>query len=444
MKAKNRDRVHQLLNLEGPLSAQEIRRRLAISQPTVSRALAQLTGLVLTLGSGRAVRYALKRPVHSLRSEIPLYLVDAAGTTGHVANLHALQPRGFYLSALTPTLLTSRHYDDLPWFLSDLRPSGFLGRLIPRKFPELNFPPDIRLWNADHCLYFWSMLAGDLIGNWIVGEHAFALAQRAALHASVAADQRASRYEEFASNILALGPVGSSAGGEQPKFLVTRLPEAVPVIIKFSPDTGTLVGHRRADLLVCEHIALETLKAHGIAAARSQIIRGERRVFLEVERFDRTSEGGRRGLISLAILDSEFVGNAGTWRTIAKGLLEAKRISQEDYESILWRYYFGLCITNTDMHAGNLSLFLEGEVLGPIAPVYDMLPMGLSPSSEELPPFEFLPPVLMPNDKQIWSTVLPVAARFWETVQTSKGMSPEIKSYANQMLDFLKKEQNKR
>lgn len=43
-------------------------------------------------------------------------------------------------------------YDDLPWFLFDLRPSGFLGRFVPMRHPELGLPVDIRAWSAEHLL----------------------------------------------------------------------------------------------------------------------------------------------------------------------------------------------------------------------------------------------------------------------------------------------------
>jgi hypothetical protein len=68
-----------------------------------------------------------------------------------------------------------------------------------------------------------------------------------------------------------------------------------------------------ADLLVAEHLALELLAAHGYAAARSAIVTGGERVFLEVERFDRVGAHGRVGYVSLRALDADFGAAPTSW-----------------------------------------------------------------------------------------------------------------------------------
>ena len=63
------------------------------------------------------------------------------------------------------------------------------------------------------------------------------------------------------------------------------------VLVKFSPAGDSPADQRTRDLLVCEHLALQTLSAAGLPAARTQVFVGAGRVFLEFERFDRTISG---------------------------------------------------------------------------------------------------------------------------------------------------------
>ena len=60
------------------------------------------------------------------------------------------------------------------------------------------------------------------------------------------------------------------------------------MLVKFSPAGDAPADQRMRDLLVCEHLALRTLAAADIPAARTQLFSGAGRVFLESERFDRS------------------------------------------------------------------------------------------------------------------------------------------------------------
>ena len=100
---------------------------------------------------------------------------------------------------------------------------------------------------------------------------------------------------------------GSSAGGEQPKFCTIH--SGRHVLVKFSPASDSAVSQRMRDLLVCEHLALQTLAQAGRPAATTQIFLAAGRVFLESERFDRTPQG-RIAMVSLEVYDSEYIGKA--------------------------------------------------------------------------------------------------------------------------------------
>lgn len=152
------------------------------------------------------------------------------------------------------------------------------------------------------------------------------------------------------------------------------------VIVKFSELEAGPVTERWRDLLLAEHYALETLRDAGIPAAKTRKLDlGDQR-FLEVERFDRIGNLGRRGLISLAALDAEFVGmGTGGWPTIARRLATDGQIRPEAAvgANLLWD--FGTLIGNADMHNGNLSFVSEHSRPYDIAPAYDMTPMAFAP-----------------------------------------------------------------
>ena len=402
------------LRASGPRSVIELCQALHISQPTFSRQVATLKASVLTVGRARATRYAALRSIGQLPAALPIYEV-LPDRTGRLGTLHPIHPRGFYVESDSPLV---GFYPDFPWFLGDLRPAGFLGRLVPRQHPALGFPADIRLWSADQVLVWIHDYGVDLVGDLIIGDPAFQRFLTMKPLNPVPSDARRERYPILAADALAAGDAGSSAGGEQPKFLATRMDgeTATPVLVKFSPPVRDPVSRRLADLLRCEHLALAAVARVGSPAARSAIVEGGERVFLEVERFDRVSGTGRRGVVSLAALDDEFVGSRQSWTTTADALLAQKRIDRESHDRIQWLDRFGEWIGNTDRHHGNLSFFLERGRLGALAPIYDMLPMRYAPRSGELVDTPLSLPALSGVRPDLWRSSWAAAVAFWTTV----------------------------
>lgn len=64
---------------KGPAASKALIDALGISQPTLSRRIHALAEAVLTMGKGRATRYALRRAVAE-ETYFPLYQVDEQGT----------------------------------------------------------------------------------------------------------------------------------------------------------------------------------------------------------------------------------------------------------------------------------------------------------------------------------------------------------------------------
>ncbi|MBI4425536.1 MAG: type II toxin-antitoxin system HipA family toxin YjjJ [Elusimicrobia bacterium] len=420
--------------LAGPSSAAVIFNQLGISQPTFSRAVRKLKAELLIAGRASKTRYALRRMIDGAGARIPVFQIDENGGAARFGELHSIHSRGFFFQPTDRRGETGRFFPDLPYFIDDLRPSGFLGRLIPRRHPELEAPRDISAWTSDHCLRYLTRFGADLIGDLILGDAAFRLYLDEARQEprETAKEARELEYPRRAREVLELGDPGSSAGGEQPKFSAVSGPGARPVLVKFSPKIANDVARRRADLLACEHLALETIRRAGLSAARSELLLGGDQAFLEVERFDRVPPRGRRGLISLAAFDAEHLGLGRDWSAAAARLLENGLISREVHDEIRWRELFGHLIANTDMHQSNLSFyFTEPSILG-LAPAYDMLPMLYAPQNEQLVERAFKPGSPGPEDAPFWESVCAAAAAFWAAVAADSRVSPGFRAVAHE------------
>lgn len=258
---------------------------------------------------------------------------------------------------------------------------------------------------------------------------------------AIAAQDRSRCYPAWANAALAGEDIGSSAGGEQPKFtaLLRTDDGCRAVIVKFSERAGTPAAQRWADLLRCEHLAGEVLRAHGIAAAESELLEADGRSFLQSTRFDRTPAMGRRGLISLAALDAAYYGQGRIdWWVFAAQLRRDGWLNPDDARTLALRGWFGVLIGNSDMHLGNASLLLSDTRPLALAPSYDMLPMALRPaSSGEVVAREI--PVLVPLPEQLvdWRAAAQMADDFWRRVGDEAAISAGFRSIAASQLARL-------
>ncbi|HUU03560.1 MAG TPA: type II toxin-antitoxin system HipA family toxin YjjJ [Myxococcota bacterium] len=421
------------LGRSGPSSGRRGREALEISQPVFSRLVSSAPDEILVAGRGRSTRYAARRLILGLDLRIPVYAIGAGRSENRqIAVLHPVEPGGFYLESGSDDI-EAGFFDDLPYFLYDLRPEGFLGRLVPRRHPELELPEDIRYWSADHCLRYLVRYGWDPPGNLVCGEEAFRL-YLAAVQAPpnlVARDDRKRAYPRLAEDVLAAGPPGSSTAGEHPKFLATRAHGNQPVMVKFSPPIGTEAGRRIADLLICEKLALDLLAEHGHSAARSELVLAEERVFLELERFDRLSVRGRRGTLSLTALDARFVGKLGKWTNTLESLVRQGRAKDGDLKEARFREVFGRLIANSDMHPGNLSFFIHGERTAGLTPAYDMLPAAYAPRHGQNPVPEFAPLPPAPSEAAVWKQAGDAALALWKNTAGHPLVSEEFKKIAS-------------
>ncbi len=365
----------------GPQSARQLIEKLGVSQPTLSRAMAGLGGDVLRLGAARSIQYALRDTLRGL-PEMPVHRVDAQGRLHRLGELIAVRPEGFVMFESGGG---SVHSEGLPWWLADMRPAGYLGRAyVARHGAMLGLPARLTDWSDTHTLRALLAHGHDLPGNLLLGEAAREQFLASPLPAAIPEAEKATAYPALAQAAAQGEHPGSSAGGEQPKFTAYAHTAHGPrhVLVKFSEIEGGTVSERWRDLLLVEHLALDTLVQAGIPAARTCLVDAGGQRFLEVERFDREGPLGRHALFSLAALDAEFVGaGSGGWPTIAQRLADARVIAREAAAGAALLWAFGSLIGNTDMHAGNLSFTSEGGRPYTLAPAYDMTAMAFAPRS---------------------------------------------------------------
>ncbi len=423
-------------------SAAELQVALGVSQPTVSRALKALiqSGQVLKVGSTRHQRYVVPRTVASVGQTVPIMRIDVRGQASPFARMVLLEGGGVWLDEADGV---SQKHDGLPWFLDDMRPQGFIGRTFAYAHPELQLGADPGKWNDDDVLRAMVLFGEDLPGNLIVGEAAFARFHTLPERASRAGSEL--DYPVFAERAMQGTVGGSSAGGEQPKFCTIRNEQHV--LVKFSPAGDSPTDQRTRDLLVCEHLALQTLTGAGLPAAQTQLFAVAGRVFLESIRFDRPAispnnpQGlGRQGMVSLQVYDAEYIGNEDNWAATAERMQARGLLTAQDARHLCFLEAFGQLIANTDRHYGNISLLLEGSQNGDngggdwaLSPTYDMLPMFYAPIGGELVQRDFAAkgkPQPTSATLPEWPRALALAIQFWQTVAADTRISAAFRAIA--------------
>lgn len=162
--------------------------------------------------------------------------VVKAGQASQAGELALVQPPGSWLALdgsawPLPPESADGGSDRLPSPLLDMRPQGYVGRLSATQVHEaLGIGADPRQWTVDDVLWLMLHCGADLPGHFILGERALRLwPQLLAKDAEpLAEDELAQAYPALAARALAEGSLGSSAGGELPKFTALRRGPAAP------------------------------------------------------------------------------------------------------------------------------------------------------------------------------------------------------------------------
>ncbi|MCB1734361.1 MAG: type II toxin-antitoxin system HipA family toxin YjjJ [Gammaproteobacteria bacterium] len=416
---------------QGLATSSELQNATGLSQTTVARQLRELGDAIVRIQHGRTVHYGLTHHAFGAANAIPLHRVDAYGNHVLVATIFPLVHGGFFVTPTTgtPAVLAGVNrdglFEDLPYFLDDLRPQGFLGRQIAHELAARDgrFPNDPAQWTTDHVGRYLVANGDDLPGDLILGEQIHLRLRRPPTPITEA------DYPRLAESVLAGEIPGSSAGGEQAKFTAYRADRG-HVIVKFSPKGDEPVARRWRDVLITEHHAAETMDSFGFPAAQTRLFADGGRVFLESARFDRHGAQGRLPMISLRAVDAEFTGLGSDWPRVMQALAERNLVSQEHATDALAMWAFGRLIHNTDMHLGNLSLAMDGHVFR-LLPAYDMCSMGFAPRANEVRPPSFARPefaaLRLPDSVRAWPQKL--ACRFWRAVGDDPRISAEFREF---------------
>ena len=403
----------------GVASSVQLQAALGKSQPTLSRLLASLGAELVVVGRGRRTGYALPRPILGAAGRQPLYWVQEDGRIERWGTLSFLGGERTHLEAPG---ISQMALGSLPWCLAPLRGEGFLGRLLAQRLTAQGLDRDPARWPLEHVL-FAALQSSDAPGAVMLGDPRDVPAPNGS-------------YDELADDVAKTLPAGSSAGGEQAKFL-TRRADGTAVLVKFTPPRGSPFGERWHDLLHAEALALEVLGEHGVAVAQARVVESARRSYLESTRFDRVGASGRRHAVPLWAAHEAFVaGPKMSWPATGEALAAQRRLPPEAVARVTALRHFGRLIGNSDMHFGNLSLFVAlGDVAQgrfTLAPVYDMLPMRWRPDAStgalDLLPFT-------PESIDLQSPARAVAAVFWGRAADHAALSQGFRTLARTMLD---------
>lgn len=437
------DPLLNLLANRPNLPAAEVRSALGVSPATLMRMVQAAGPAVLAMGRARRRTYARRRALRGSLKPLPVYQIDERGGYSQVADLDLTDPHGSRL--IWPACpwpldadMADGWFEGLPYFLQDLRPDGFLGRSFARaNAAALALTEDPKSWSEEDALYAMSLYGADPVGDLLIGEAALRkwLAQLQDPLEPIDEDELPQHYAQMAERAMAHGLAGSSAAGEFPKFMATRRANdaVVKALVKFSGSDDSQGSRRWADLLVCEHLAAETLRAQlGIEAASTRVLqatgRAAGRTFLEALRFDRHGEQGRSAVCSWSAVNNAWFGLAGRpWPEGATLLRDRKLIEPGTGEAIGKLWHFGKLIANSDMHDGNLSFrpgWTRTRPVFELAPAYDMLPMLYAPvRGVELPARDFEPALPLPAERETWLAAAGAALVFWQTAAADERIS---------------------
>ncbi|RTN25050.1 type II toxin-antitoxin system HipA family toxinoxin YjjJ [Enterobacter quasimori] len=392
--------IRQLLR-QGPTSVRQLTDIMVISQPTISRAMKALGDEVVRIGTGPSIHYVL-RDVFRGFSSAPIYRITEEGQIKPLGRLIPVYPDGFVMEQTDNVCL---HSDGLPWWLFDMRPQGYLGRAYASRYSsELGLPANPENWADSDVIRALLAHGHDAVGNLLIGEQARNHFVEMPLPVAV---DRATAYPSLALAVSSGEAPGSSAGGEQPKFCTYT--ERGHVIVKFTAADDNPISERWRDLLLAEHLALSVL------GVETEVFDFAGQRFLEIPRFDRIGQLGRKALFSLRALEAEFVGRAReAWPVLVNELVKQGCVHPDAAAGTARLWAFGMLIGNTDMHHGNLSFISAHGRPYHLAPAYDILPMGFAPKSGGEMVNTLRPATLLDAiDGETWREALELSERFF-------------------------------
>ncbi len=439
MRDKQQQHLRQLLASRA-LGSRELMQGLDVSQPTLSRLIGGMSHEIVIMGKGRATRYGLPRKIHNGESRFPVYSIDPRGDANLYGHLTALQGGQYWWEG---TKEDSDIFNQIPWFLQDMKLTGYSARSFAyRQSEQLHLPRKLADWSEEDVLSASCYRSEDRGGNLIIGEDSlaryFALARD--MPPPIKMDTRPWIYPQLAQKTL-VGEIDSAQmGGEQPKFSTCIDDRGTPchMLVKFSPAAESDEARRYADLLICEHLALEAIRLSGHSAARSRLVISGNQVFLCLKRFDRRGALGRLPSISLRSVHSRIQAPCDNWINAAVRLGKHHLISAKGCQKLRWLALFSDLIGNTNQHFGNISLIPHQQDSYIVAPFYGTRPTLYEPISGEIPLRLFTPLPIRNEVAAELPAALKTAIFFWKSAAIDERISSEFRQICYENCEILK------
>lgn len=430
--------LRQLLS-DRVMTARELIRELDISQPTLSRLINSTPNEIVVMGKGRSTCYALPCKGRQDQIHIPVYSIDTKGGVHKYGQLTPLLAGQYWWqSAAAPAEL----FHHLPWTLQDLLINGYSARTCAHRYAEqLKLSPRLADWTEEDLLFAASRRGEDRPGNLIIGDESLARYDNLVQNPPelIELDSRAVEYPRLAARILARQGDPAQLSGEQPKFSVCLNERGAPchMLVKFSPAADSKEARRYADLLICEHLALESIRMAGHNAARSRLVFAGNQTFLCVKRFDRRGRFGRLPVISLRALHARIQAPCDDWISAARRLHREGFIRSDDARKIYWLALFSDMIGNSNQHFGNISLFPHGKHTYLLAPAYGMRPTIYEPIAGDIPVRLFTPPPLRQQAGAEFASARQAALLFWKSAAIDERLSKEFRQICFENCEIL-------
>lgn len=419
--ANDHTQALQRLLRAAPMTAVQLADAMGVSQPTLSRTIQKSAAAIAAfrIKGDRRPRYALLRDLPGgLSPRQRVYRVSGSGSIQPFADLEFLHGG----ATLERNGTVARLYEGLPPYMAFAAPSGFMGRQLALDAArDARFPASLNDWNDDHRAVWLFTRGLNLPGNLVFGDASLQLEMEWRSQPPLPADHRAARYDALCNTPSAAG-WGSSAGGDQPKFLAVV--EGIGhVLVKFARR-----GSRMAELLPLEHLALQALAEAGVPASPTRLLATDTHVFLEVQRFDRVGLHGRIGVLSAGAVDDALGGRRDGWPQFAARCEQARCLPSAQARHIDTLAAFSELIGNNDRHFENLTLLIgeDGEYAG-LAPAYDLLPMRYASIGGGVDPalLPITPKVgSIGAQPEVWARAWRAAERFWQAAQAEPLPAP--------------------
>jgi serine/threonine-protein kinase HipA len=208
------------------------------------------------------------------------------------------------------------------------------------------------------------------------------LARRADLSESLATPDKQRAMQEILR-------VGTSAGGARPKALIEWNPETEEVrsaqidapdgfefwILKFDgvSDASRDLGHSRGYGAI-EWAYSEMARAAGVEMTECRLLEEDDRRHFMTRRFDRTDDGDKLHMQSLAALDHlDFeLGEAHSYEE-AFAVIRRLGLSAETAEAQFRRMVFNVVGRNQDDHVKNISFLMDRSGQWSLSPAFDVV-----------------------------------------------------------------------